>query len=118
MNKSVIAVVDDLFFASKIRGTGDQLGVRVIFAKTIDAVIEAAKKEKPSLIIANLHSQHCDPIELAKRLKSNEELKSIPLVGFFSHVHTALQTRAREAGFERTLPNSALTKSLAEILNT
>src|SRR5437588_11766288 len=106
MTKTVIAVVDDLFFASKIRGTAEQLGITVRFAKTIDAVIAAASRENAALVIADLHSRACDPKELAKSLKSHPELHSIPLIGFFSHVNVDLQRQAVEAGFDKTLPNS------------
>src|SRR6266852_5886168 len=101
MDRNVIAVVDDLFFASKIRGTAEQLGVKVRFARSVDAVIDAAKAEKPSLIIADLHSEASDPIDLARRLKSEQKLRSIPLIGFFSHVQTDLQRTAEQAGFDR-----------------
>lgn len=117
MSENVIAAVDDLFFASKIRGTAEQLGVKVRFAQSVDSVTDAARAEKPSLIIADLHSERCDPIELAKRLKSDEELRSIPLIGFFSHVQTELQSQAQAAGFDRVLPRSAFTKDLSEIIS-
>lgn len=116
MRKSVIAVVDDLFFASKIRGTAERLGVHVVFAKKSDDVFEAAKTETPSLIIADLHSHQCDPFELAVRLKSDDELRPIPLLGFFSHVQTDLQREAETAGFDRVMPRSAFTINLAKIL--
>jgi len=32
---NVIAIVDDLFFASKIRGTAEQIGTRVQFSRSI-----------------------------------------------------------------------------------
>ena len=113
----VIAVVDDLFFASKIRGTAEQVRVTVKFARTGDALIEAARRNRPSQIICDLHSTKIDPIELANQLKADEELRSIPLLGFFSHVHTELQRQAEEAGFDRVIPRSAFSKKLAEILS-
>jgi CheY-like chemotaxis protein len=116
MPRLVIAVVDDLFFASKIRGTAEQLGVAVKFARTADALAEAARRDLPSLIICDLHSQKVDPNELAKLLKADEQLRSIPLVGFFSHVQTELQREAEQAGFDQVLPRSAFTKHLSEIL--
>ena len=40
MTRHIIAIVDDLFFASKIRGTAEQLGVTTSFPRTADAVVE------------------------------------------------------------------------------
>ena len=116
MTRGVIAVVDDLFFASKIRGTAEQQGVSVRFAKTVDDVLTEAIAQTPALVIVDLHSQRCDPLELAKRLKSHDELRAIPLLGFFSHVQTELQRQAEQAGFDRVIPRSAFTKNLPEIL--
>src|ERR1700687_99713 len=45
MPQNVIAAVDDMFFASKIRAVAEHLGLSVTFAKSVAAVIEAARKE-------------------------------------------------------------------------
>ncbi len=117
MPRTAIVVVDDLFFASKIRGTAEQVGVEVRFARTVDTLIQAAREDHPSLIIVDLHSINCDPIALAKELKADEQLHSIPLLGFFSHVQTELQRKAREAGFDVVIPRSAFTRDLKDILS-
>src|SRR6266550_256003 len=117
MKGNIIAVVDDLFFASKIRGTAEELGVTARFARRSDAMLEAARHDRPSLIICDLHSQKVDPMELAKQLKADEQLRSIPLIGFFSHVQTELQRQAEAAGFDQVIPRSAFSKHLADILS-
>ncbi len=116
MSRTIIAVVDDLFFASKIRGTAQQLSLSVTFARTKDGLIEAALQERPALIICDLHAQQIDPIELARDLKENHLLREIPLVGFLSHVQVELQKAAQAAGFDQVLPRSAFTKNLPQIL--
>ena len=116
MPRTVIAVVDDLFFASKIRGTAEQLGITVRFARTTDALVEAARRDPPALIICDLHSQRIDPNDLAKQLKADDQLRSIPLLGFFSHVQTELQRQAEQAGFDRVIPRSAFNAHLVQIL--
>jgi CheY-like chemotaxis protein len=116
MPRTVLAVVDDLFFASKIRGTAEQLGVAVKFARTAQALIKATRREQVALIICDLHSQNVDLNELAKQLKADDQLRSIPLLGFFSHVQTELQTQAEQAGFDRVIPRSAFNAQLVQIL--
>src|SRR5436190_7377138 len=112
MPRNVIAIVDDLFFASKIRGTAEQLGVSVSFLRNLESLNQAVLRDRPSLIICDLHSQRIDPIELAKQLNADAQLRSIPLLGFFSHVQTDLQRQAREAGFDVVMPHYALTRDL------
>jgi CheY-like chemotaxis protein len=116
MSPYVIAAVDDMFFASKIKATAEHLGITVRFLPSADALVAQARREPPALVIIDLHSQRSDPFTLAERLKADEELRALPLIGFFSHVQTALQSRAEEAGFDRVMPRSAFTKQLAEIL--
>src|SRR5713226_597434 len=107
MTRTVIVVVDDLFFASKIRGTAEQVGVSVRFPRRIEALMEAALRDRPALIICDLHATRIDPMKMSKLLKADERRHSIPLLGFFSHVQTELQHQAGESGFDRVLPRSA-----------
>lgn len=116
MTKPVIAAVDDMFFASKIRAVAEHLGVQVLFVRSADEALAAARLDVPSLILADLHAQKCDPFTLAEQLKADETLRAVPLVGFFSHVQTELQQRAERAGYDRVMPRSAFTKHLPEIL--
>jgi CheY-like chemotaxis protein len=116
MSGYVTAVVDDMFFASKIRATAEEMKLTVRFFRNADALLEAARAELPSLVIADLHTQKCDPFSLAAQLKADEQLRVIPVLGFFSHVQTDLQQKAVQAGFDRVLPRSAFSARLPEIL--
>ena len=116
MGKYILAAVDDMFFASKIRATAEAAAVNVRFVRSVDALLEAARKELPALIISDLHSQKCDPVNLAEQLKADEQLRAVPLIGFFSHVQTDLQHRAENAGFDRVMPRSYFSAHLPEIL--
>jgi CheY-like chemotaxis protein len=82
----------------------------------MEDALEAARVEEPSLILADLHAQKCDPFALAEQLKADEALRAVTLVGFFSHVQTQLQQRAEQSGFDRVMPRSAFSKNLPEIL--
>ena len=108
--------MDDLFFASKIRGAAEQLGTRVQFVRSIaDAVVKGRDLE-PALIIADLNASCCDALELARTLKTDDSLANVPLLGFFSHVQTELQQAAIAAGYDQVMPRSAFTKNLAQLL--
>jgi CheY-like chemotaxis protein len=116
MSRSVIAIVDDLFFASKIRGTAEALGVTVSFPRHADGVREVIQRNSPAVIICDLHSEKFDVLSLARTLKADDATRSVPLLGFFSHVQTELQSAAEAAGFDRVMPRSLFTKNLAAIL--
>ena len=114
MTRYIIAAIDDLFFASKIRATAEQLGVEVKFVRNPQAAIESAKQRAPNLFIVNLQANYA--LELAHAVQSEEQLKSIPLLGFYSHVLTELQQQAKEAGYTHVLPRSAFAARLVNIL--
>ncbi|HYX27036.1 MAG TPA: hypothetical protein VE863_00615 [Pyrinomonadaceae bacterium] len=116
MPRNVIAIVDDLFFASKIRGTAEAVGVSASFPRHADGVKELIQRNSPELIICDLHSQKFDVLSLAKILKADAATQTIPLIGFFSHVHVDLKRAAEEAGFDRVMTRSAFTNDLAAIL--
>ena len=117
MTRTVIAAVDDMFFAAKIRAVAEHLGVNLRFAKSASAVMETARAGNVSLVLVDLHSQKLQPLELARQLKADAKLNSITLVGFFSHVETELQQAAQAAGYDRVMPRSAFTRNLPQILS-
>jgi len=116
MIRTAIAVVDDMFFISKIRETGKALGMVVNFPRNLDALRATIAEEVPQLIIVDLHHQKLDAIQLASELKANETLKSVSLLGFFSHVQVDLQRQAVQAGYDAVLPRSIFFRDLAKIL--
>jgi CheY-like chemotaxis protein len=116
MTRNVIAAVDDMFFASKIRATAEALGVNIKFHRQLDILVNAAGEQSPDLILVDLHNEKLDAIELARQLKANDSSKSIPLLGFFSHVQTDLQRAAIEAGYDQVVPRSVFARDLMQIL--
>lgn len=107
-----------MFFASKIRATAEAVGITVKFLRSVERLIETAREAKPDLVVVDLHNTKLDPIALASELKADEELRKIPLLGFFSHVHTDLQKSALAAGYDKVIPRSLFAKDLAQILST
>jgi CheY-like chemotaxis protein len=116
MKRTVVAAVDDLFFAGKIRAAAEHESVELYFPRTLEAVISTARDKKADLIIADLQSEKLDAIALAKQVKSDEDLRGAALVGFYSHVLTHLEQEARAAGYTKLLPRSAFSRNLVDIL--
>ena len=116
MSAIVISVVDDMFFASKIRAVAEAAGVEISFPRSQEAVVSKARETKPGLIVVDLHNQRIDPVALARELKADEELRGIRVLGFFSHVQTELQRNALSAGFDQVIPRSVFARDLGEIL--
>lgn len=116
MIRTVVAVVDDMFFVSKIRATGKALGMIVKLPRTVEGFRAITNDEPPVMIVVDLHNEKMNPFDLASEIKGDERLKNIPLLGFFSHVQVELQRRARKAGYDEILPRSLFARDLANIL--
>ena len=116
MNNLILAIVDDMFFASKIRATAEALGVKIGFGRPSENLAEKARTQKPDLIIIDLNNEKVDASDLAKELKGDPELSAIRILGFFSHVDVELQKAAVEAGFDQVVPRSVFARDLATIL--
>jgi PleD family two-component response regulator len=114
--RKIVVAVDDLFFVAKIRATGEALNAPLVFARTREEIMRAAAEDNPSGIIFDLQARGFDPFQVARELQSDEQLRHINLLGFYSHVQTELEGKAREAGFQKVMPRSAFSKRLAELL--
>ena len=116
MSRTVLAVVDDMFFASKIRAVAEAVGAEISSPRSLESIVSKAREVRPSLIVVDLHNRKIDPVALATAFKSDEELRTIPLLGFFSHVETELQRNAIAAGFDQVVPRSRFVETLSHRL--
>ncbi|MER3445727.1 MAG: response regulator [Candidatus Dadabacteria bacterium] len=112
----IIAVMDDMFFSSKIREAAKPFGLNIEFVKNTDGLIENIESQKPSLLIFDLNSKVCNSTEIIRNLKSSPTLKDIPVLGYLSHVQMELKEEADKAGCDLVLPRSKFSKDLKEIL--
>src|SRR5215510_3464084 len=116
MSRAIIAVVDDMFFASKIRAVAEALGVEISFPRNKELLIQKLHDAKPDLVLVDLHNQRIDAVSLAAELKADESLNEVRLLGFFSHVEVELQRSALSAGFDEVIPRSVFARDLASII--
>lgn len=85
-----------------------ELAVKVLRNKgfeTVEAVdgeeaIEKAVSEKPDLILLDISLPKLTGYEVAKRLKSMEEFKEIPIVAFTAHAMKGDREKVIVEGFE------------------
>ena len=115
LRKSVAVLVDDMFFGAKINSAVEACRRKIERVKSREQ-LEALAATQPSLIIIDLNSNRLDPIESIQLLKAHSDLKSIPLVGFVSHVQTDLIRNAQAAGCDYVLARSAFSQLLTEIV--
>ena len=113
----IFALIDDIFFQSKLLETAKHAGVELKAFSSSDALLAALNRANgaaPRLIIIDLNARS-SPIETIAAMRARDS--QIPVVSFFSHVQTELAQRARDAGCTEILPRSKFTKDLAAILS-
>jgi CheY-like chemotaxis protein len=110
----VVALVDDLFFQSKLLETAKQVGVELRACSTADALAAEISRDAPRLIVVDLNAQG-DPIGAVRRVRTSG--REIPLIAYLSHVQTDLAESARAAGCREVMPRSKFTRDLATILS-
>jgi PleD family two-component response regulator len=113
--KTVLAVLEDLFFMVKINESAKRAGFSVEFVKSAEDALHNAKTN-PALIIVDLNFQGVDPLKLIRTLKSSAEMKHISVLGYVSHVQADLKQQAQESGCDMVLARSAFSQNLPQIL--
>jgi CheY-like chemotaxis protein len=112
----VLCAIDDLIFSIKVSTAAKALGVDIYFERSPDEVVPRVREKQPSLVILDLDSSKLRPMEVIAALKADPELKTIPTLGYVSHVHTDTIEAARAAGIDQVLARSAFSDRLGEIL--
>ena len=112
--RSILSLVPDLFFASKINTAASHLGV-TIHATTPERLAADARAHQPGLIILDLHASG-GVLDAVRELRRDPALARTRIVGFYSHVEARMRTAAQEAGVDEPMPRSAFTVRLAALL--
>ncbi|MBO0333482.1 response regulator [Sneathiella sp. CAU 1612] len=73
-------------------------GFEVVIAGDGIAGIEAARRERPSLILMDLSLPKMDGWEATRQLKAAEETKTIPIIALSAHALEGEREKALEAG--------------------
>lgn len=113
---TVLALLDNLFFAAKLNEAAKAVGLHVMTARTLQAALEKAKTNLPILIVVDLDAAACEPFEFIRDCKTNQELQHTPLLGFVSHVNTGVQQAARYSGCDRVVARSVFSRDLPKLL--
>lgn len=110
---SLIAVVDDLFFAARIRETARQLNLEVELTPAA-RLEDRLAQGRVGAVILDLGAPSA--LDSLRMLKSNPATASAHVVGYTSHVATETIGAARAAGCDEVLARSAFTRQLPDLL--
>lgn len=108
----ILLVSRDVFFASKVTGTAQQLGLSAATVMSVDALRERVAADAVACVILDLGSG----ISPADVHSATAAVSRPLLIAFGAHVDTAALAAAKQAGFNEVLPRSRFSADLASIL--
>jgi len=109
-----VLIVDDNIDAREMYAIYlEHAGFRAAEAADGEAAIEAAKREKPAVILMDATMPRLDGWEAARRLKADADTKSIPLIMLTAHAFAEHRERAAAVGADAFLPKPVLPDALA-----
>jgi two-component system, cell cycle response regulator DivK len=73
-------------------------GFEVLIAVDGNAGLEMAKTEKPDLILMDMNMPELDGWEATRRIKADESIRHLPVIGLTAHAMPGDKERAIEAG--------------------
>lgn len=105
----------DLIFTSKITGTAQALGTRILTAGSVAQALGLIERERPAVVLVDLAAGDLAAPENLKAL-IGQAGAGVPFVAFGSHVDTESLARAAECGCDPVMPRSKFTLQLPDLL--
>jgi CheY-like chemotaxis protein len=120
----VLALTRDLLFGSQVQGAltlagydvellADEALLKRRLGVPADADADAAAA---NLLVVDLTDADLDGASIVERLIAQGELRSMPTLGFYSHVDVAARERAERAGFDLVVPRSRMAREGVELV--
>jgi two-component system cell cycle response regulator DivK len=116
MANELILIVEDNEQNQKL--AGDVLrfkGFRVLVAETAEIGVPMAQREKPDLVLMDIHLPGMNGIEALAKLRADPETKAIPVFAFTASVMPQDRKEITSAGFDGFLSKPI---NLKEFLDT
>jgi hypothetical protein len=110
---TIVALVSDLIFSSRIRAAASDAGVRCRTVRTLADLQREVAAEPASLLVIDLDAEIDIESAVAAAKLANPGARS---VGFVSHVNAAAITRARQAGTDEVMARSAFVRHLPSLV--
>jgi len=112
---TVIALVEDLLFTSRIREAARGAGVDVRTVRRADDAV-AGLRSGAALLLVDADSDRLPWAEAIATARREPSLAAVPIVAFLSHVHAGRAAAARAAGAGQALARSAFVQELPRLL--
>lgn len=112
---SIVCLVEDLFFGTRLDDVIRTMGGHPVIVETPAAFVDAVDRVFPVLTLVDLGAAG-DWAQAITRCKMRPHTSQIPIIAFGSHVDTATLRAARQAGADHAWARSKLMGELPEVV--
>ncbi len=122
VNTKVLFVEDTIFFVRQVKKVLEELGIEVDHAENGQVALEKLKKVDAGyykLILSDIEMPVMNGYDFARAVKSDSQLKCIPMIALTTRFNQVDQTRGYESGFNKyleKLKSDELVKAIRELL--
>jgi len=117
MSDKVVVIDDEPFILMMIEDKLKRAGIDVIALKESVSALDVIRKEKPDLILMDWMMPEISGLEVCKALKSDAELKDIPIFMLSAKGQEEDIRRGMEAGVAKYLTKPFSPKALLEVVH-
>lgn len=111
---SLVAIVPDLLFASKISAEARAQNIPVLFARTAEQLRAHLLAGTITHVLIDLNGSAIDPLEAIAIIKAHSTAPRV--TAFASHVDEKIIHAARSAGADQALSRGAFSVQVARII--
>jgi two-component system cell cycle response regulator DivK len=98
MSKCILVVEDQEDNRRILRDLLGNAGYKLIEAESGEEALTAIDAQRPDLILMDIQLPVMDGYEAARRIKSNPEMKAVPIIAVTSYALAGDEAKARAAG--------------------
>ena len=97
---SVLVIISDLLFRSKIDDAARRAGVPLRVAKSVEQLDRHLANAAPAVVLMDLEMEGLDSAAMLDRLRANQGTTNVPVIGFAGHTNVEVIHAARANGVQ------------------
>ncbi len=117
MNKTVLAIEDNKVNMLLVSRVVEAEGYHLLRAEDGPQALELLEEKSPDLILLDVNIPGINGLDLARMIKDDEKLSTIPVVATTANVLVGDKERCLEAGCDEYLPKPLDIRRLREVMH-
>lgn len=113
---TILVMIDDLFFLSKVQATLGQLGLEARIMTDAARLQAYLQETAPALAVVDLTLQSGDAVSLIHTVRATPHGRTVPILAFGAHVAVAMREQALQAGADQVVAKSEFSRHLPDLI--